>query len=783
MKNRFSGAACAALAIAFTTAAVTGVVSPACAQASVTKVNFSIPAGPLDAAIVQLGRQGGVMIAILPETVRGKQTSGLRGGYTTSEALERLLQGTSLSAQPDGRGGFVIRQVAVERVVQRSAKPVAETVTSGPEDIAEVVVVGQTTSVLVGAKQLEQTQANDLADIFRNTPSVSVGGSVGIAQKVYVRGMEDTLLNVTVDGAPQTGTLFHHIGRVQIEPELMKSVKLQAGAGEATSGFGAVGGALRFRTKSAEDLLSEGEPFGMLGKASWFSNNGYKGSVTAYGRLSDNWSLLGSLVYVDRDDMQDGDGDRLYGTAAEQALGFLKLSGKLAPNHFLSVSYEHRDEEGKFGQRPNWPALEGAILYPAEAGRRTTVANYRNELGDLVNMDVTAYYTRAEFTQDIFTRWGRYGAKIDTFGFDVRNTSRFGAHELIYGIEHKTDRVSSEYLGDAQAIADWAWNPAVAAFKEEGRLWGAYVQGHFQVSDPLLISAGVRYDDYDLEQVTYDSGTSSQGFSGNIGLKYAFTDTLSLTAGHAQAFRGKEVGDAFTLERRPGRITLAPNLEPERVDNTEVGLTYKATRLRGSASLYQMTIDDVIMDQIGAGAPPQDATYYENVGKFETKGFELRVGYSWPRVSADVFYTTYDSELNGRAVEGYEEIGLANASGDQWNLNVAWQAASNIDTGFNVRHVQALNDIPVLYRAREIGWIADIQRVDKPSYTVADIFIDWKPKGLDRLRVNIAVQNLFDVKYRDHASVADYNHIPDWEGIAGVYEAGRDVRVSLAYEF
>ncbi|MFT4090938.1 MAG: TonB-dependent receptor, partial [Asticcacaulis sp.] len=176
-------------------------------------------------------------------------------------------------------------------------------------------------------------------------------------------------------------------------------------------------------------------------------------------------------------------------------------------------------------------------------------------------------------------------------------------------------------------------------------------------------------------------------------------------------------------------------------------------------------------------------TYYENVGKFESKGFELRVGYSWEQVSADLFYTTYDSELNGRPVEGYEEIGLANASGDQWNLNVAWSPASHIETGFNLRHVQALNNIPVLYRAREIGWIDELQHVDKPGYTVADIFVEWQPKGLDRLKVSFAVQNLFDVHYRDHASVADYNHIPDWEGVAGVYEAGRDVRVSLSYQF
>src|SRR5690606_39097062 len=109
-----------------------------------------------------------------------------------------------------------------------------------------MVVVGSTTNIDIDAEQLELQQALDLADVFRMEPSVSVGGSLGIAQKVYIRGMEDTLLNITVDGAPQTGTLFHHIGRVSVEPELLRQVEAQTGAGEATSGFGSIGGAIRF---------------------------------------------------------------------------------------------------------------------------------------------------------------------------------------------------------------------------------------------------------------------------------------------------------------------------------------------------------------------------------------------------------------------------------------------------------------------------------------------------------------------------------------------------------
>lgn len=676
--------------------------------------------------------------------------------------LFKLLPIASLMASP-----------ALAEAPPKQVQPMLET----------MVVVGSSTNIDIDAEQLELQQALDLADVFRMEPSVSVGGSLGIAQKVYIRGMEDTLLNITVDGAPQTGTLFHHIGRVSVEPELLRQVEVQTGAGEATSGFGSIGGAIRFRTKDAEDLLREGENFGALAKAAYFSNEGHKASLTGYGKLTDNWGLLGSVVQVDRDNMTDGEGNTLYGTNPEQRLGFLKLSGALSENQKLSFSLEQRNEKGEFGQRPNWPALEGDRLFPAEADRRTLVGNYLLSANPLLNIEASVYHTRSQFEQDRYDRWGLYGAEITSFGFDLRNTSTLGAHKLTYGVEYRDDSVTSEYLDDPSVWADWTWDPTVGRFTEEGNVLGVYLQDHFQVSQALLLSFGARYDAYELEQITYDDETDSSGVSVNLGALYQFTDSLSLSLGYAEAMRGKEIGDAFTLEARPGRDILADNLDAEKVHNTEVGLEYDNGQWRAGASVYHMKIDDVILDQLGGGPAPQNAVYFENVGTFESRGVELHLGYSTMQFSGDLFYVTSDPTLNDNPVEGYEHIGLANASGDTWMLNLGYQMNSSLEFGWSIRHVQDLNDIEVLHRALELDWIDSLQHVDKPGYTVHDLFMEWNPRSMDRFTLNLAVYNLFDEHYRDHASVADYSHIPDWEGVAGVYEAGRNIRLGVSYAF
>ena len=750
-----------------------------------TGKRYDVPAQPLAQALAALSAQADASVFAPNDLLAGKSSRALSGTYTLDEALGIILEGTGLEAEAQDKGTIVVRR----RVDVPQASAVrARAGRAGMQDddageIEELVVVGQTTNVDITAADLEKLQANDLADIFRATPSVSVGGSLGIAQKIYIRGVEDTLLNITVDGAPQTGTLFHHIGRVSIEPELLRQVEVQAGAGEATSGFGAIGGAIRFRTKDANDLLDADRNFGGLAKASYFSNDGYKLSLSAYGRLSDNWDILGSYVWVDRGNMEDGAGDEIHGTAAEQALAFFKLSGRLGEGQKLSLSYEQRNEEGEFGQRPNWVTLESDTLFPVDAKRQTAVANYMLERSELLNLEVSAYYTRSRFIQDRFDRWGQYGATMETFGFDLRNTSRFGAHELIYGVEHRNDTVDSEYLADRSVWENWAWDPAVGSFEEKGKVYGIYLQDHFQIADPLTLSLGVRYDAYELDQTTYGDSTDSDDLSFNAGFLYAITPELSFTAGYAEASRGKEVGDAFTLERQPGRLSVAPDLQAENVTNKELGLVYDDGAFLASASYYRTKIKDVILDQLGSGPAPQDSIYYENVGTFDADGFEFRVSYTAEKWRADAFYTTYDSTLNDNPVDGYEHIGLANASGDNFVFSVAYMPVAQLEIGYRLTHVQDLNDIEVLHRALEIGWIDALQQVDKPGYTVHDIYVQWLPTGSENLRVNLAVDNLFDKRYRDHASVADYNNIPGWEGVAGLYEAGRDIRLSVSLGF
>ena len=316
-------------------------------------------------------------------------------------------------------------------VAQPASAQEAEPATS---ELEEIVVVGALTDLELNREEIELIQANDLVDLFRSTPSVAVGGSIGIAQKIYVRGLEDSMLNVTVDGAPQRGTLFHHIGRVSLEPELLQSVDVQTGAGEATSGFGAIGGAIRFRTVDPVNLLVDDRQFGGMARLGWFSNDGSKYSLTGYGRLFGDVGVLASYVLVDRNNFEDGDGNEIPASGARQEMLFLKAGGELGGGHRLTLSYEQRDEEASFAQRPNWPVVAGNAVFPGEARRRTFTGNYGYDINADLELEATAYHTETRFLQDRTDRWGLYGSEITSAGADVRLTGRYGGHRIIGGV-------------------------------------------------------------------------------------------------------------------------------------------------------------------------------------------------------------------------------------------------------------------------------------------------------------------------------------------------------------
>ncbi|WP_386679147.1 TonB-dependent receptor plug domain-containing protein [Loktanella sp. R86503] len=81
--------------------------------------------------------------------------------------------------------------------------------------------------------EIEARNPATVADVFAGESGVLVGGGASIAQRVFVNGIEESLLSVTIDGARQNKSAFHHAGNVLLDPALLKSVDVSAGLAPA----------------------------------------------------------------------------------------------------------------------------------------------------------------------------------------------------------------------------------------------------------------------------------------------------------------------------------------------------------------------------------------------------------------------------------------------------------------------------------------------------------------------------------------------------------------------
>lgn len=610
----------------------------------------------------------------------------------------------------------------------------------------------------VDAEQIEKLQANDLEDLFSQSPEVTVSGGADLGQKLYIRGVEDQLLNITIDGAQQATRLFHHTGRISIEPELLKRVEVNAGAGNALSGPGALGGAIKFVTKDPEDMLKPGENFGGLVKGMFSSNtDSFKTNTSLFGRLTDDWSAMVSYTQADFDNYEDGNGDEVIGTKADQDYLFAKLVGHITDSQTVRLSYEKREDEGNRLQRPNWGVVNDPrnLPNPIDSERETVTLNYGlNPIDNpYLDLSLTVFNTETDLTQTT-ERFGTFVGTGESTGFDLRNTSILGMHKVTYGVDYREDETKAR--GETENATD------------ESTVKGAYIQDDIQLTDALLLSAGLRYDDYEFDNDFGNTSFDDNEVSHNVGINYHFTDNWSVFASYAEAFKGQQAQDAFKV----GYTTIDSELKPEDSDNVEFGIAYESMTWFGSAKAYRSNIDNVVGDN-------DYDSIFENIGDLESDGFILEVGHRWDNVLARVSYHHNDAEVDGFDANAYDHPGIANMVRDTVITQLDYQYNPQWNVGWNARFVKGRDNV----ESPELNTYAPGNDFDQPGYGIHDLYIQWRPVSSEDIRVGLTVRNVFDKNYLDHASVADFTHVAGYELIRGYNEPGRDVRLSVAWQF
>lgn len=613
---------------------------------------------------------------------------------------------------------------------------------------------------IIDREDIELTEASDLSGLFSHQSGVAVGGGAAVAQKLYVRGFEDTMLNVTVDGAQQPAELYHHQSRVQIEPEFIKSIELNAGSGIATDGPGALTGALRVVTRNAFDMLQPGRDAGMLvkGAAGFNGQDSHKGVVAGYARLADGLGAMAMLVRQDAGDYEDGNGRRVAHTGFDHEHGQFKLSG-LFGAHDFDLSVERLDDTGTYYERPNFTNFNGGFqLSDHQMQRRTVSYNHRYAPGSqAVDVRATAYRNVSSFDNRRNNTGLLYGfGEQSSTGIDLRNTARWQALELTYGVDYRRDQLDATQ----QATPRPFWGST----GQHAGIAGAYVQGGWKPAAAWRLSAGLRWDDYDQRVDSgagAGAGNSGSGFSPNLALEWRPLDALTLRAAYSEAFRGVTIREAFfsALYVHHG------DLKPERADNVELGLAYERAGYFLHATAFRQHIDDLIAPVYSGGA---EWGRWGNIGRAQVDGYEIEAGKRWDRLSVRIGVWNSENEFDRRPLND-ADLGLGTSIGRTWTARIDWQPTS----------AQARYGVRARMVEKEANSISPTAP-DKPGYAVMDAMASWSPLANQQLQLGLSINNLFDRFYYDHAT---YSYNPNVGANIGFPARGRELAASVSWRY
>lgn len=224
---------------------------------------------------------------------------------------------------------------------------------------------------VVTLREKDESTATDLRSLLQDEPAIGFGGGNGTSQFVSIRGMGHNAIDLKIDNAYQDGQLHYHQGRFMLDPQMVKVVSVQKGAGFASAGIGATNGAIVTKTLDADELLRNSDKdYGFKVGAGLSTNKGHSYHGSAFGKAQTGFGQVDALVsynQVDDSDYKGGKGyTNLLGNdvvtrSALDKSSYLIKAGLTAGDHRFVVSHLNEVHKGIRGVREEFDFANRAL--------------------------------------------------------------------------------------------------------------------------------------------------------------------------------------------------------------------------------------------------------------------------------------------------------------------------------------------------------------------------------------------------------------------------------------
>ncbi|MBD1583970.1 TonB-dependent receptor domain-containing protein [Pseudoalteromonas sp. S16_S37] len=666
----------------------------------------------------------------------------------------------------------------------------------------------KTSALYLKEQEIADKQADHISDLLRAIPGIDVGGAHSLNQRITIRSMDDKDLKISIDGAAQNTYMYHHMGNLQIHADILKSVDIETGTNSVING--GLGGAVRFETKQARELLSGDERFAMRVSAGAADNAGHNYSVTGFGLLTDDVDFLAYYNHVERDNYEVGGGKILdqddkvvvgtdgevKGLEGEVSDALVKLGWNIDNNQRIALSYETYKDEGDYSYRPDMGlatdmaitnSLQIPLLWPTEFTRDTVTLSYDLTWGDGSSLKASLYSNTSELYRDE-SGWSmspnpRFQAYAGQVTGEAKNSGLNVLAETLVsnliGNEEHTFTYGIDYLKH-----DTQYDLAIAAggtkhSEETAKNLALFVQDKIDFGNGFALIPGVRHDSYDINAVTVDNDFSEFSFS--LAAQYQVNNNLMVKLSSTELFKGPEISEVFVGAGLGEKLNSG--IEAETGLNNELSVAFENALstdkvLRLGATVFNTQIDDYIFDSAALpGGGPRE-TWKDNVGDMTVKGFETYAGFSVDAFSFQISYSKSESDLDAFAqYSSLQGARLEREQGDTIAADFTYQlSAYNLTLNWDFMAVGDVAKGTDLYGA-------DLDN-SKDGFTVHNISAHWQPEAVANLHVRVGIDNLFDEFYSSQSSKNGVSFHPVFGKLFLMdYEPGRNIKASISYQF
>ncbi|HAZ09802.1 MAG: hypothetical protein A2047_05050 [Omnitrophica bacterium GWA2_41_15] len=560
--------------------------------------------------------------------------------------------------------------------------------------------VGNSTTVIT-SQDIERTGKRTVQEVLRDVPGVAVmqSGTFGGTTSIYLRGAKPGQTLVLIDGIEVNDPMstdrsfdFAHLTTDNIE-----RIEVVAGPQSPLYGSDAMTGVVNIITKKGKGKQKFNSSFEGGSHNTFRENFGVSGGTEKL-----NYSLSASRLDSDGINKADSgtENDGYENTAISSKIGY-----KIFDSSELSLVTRFTDaqtdiDDGASDDDPNyiawWRDFATKLTFDQSINSwwaHTLSFSYhdvRRKYRDDKDASEPLDYVNSWYKGD--------NKKIEW----QHSFSAVSWDTLTAGFEYEQERGSSYYYSES------AWGPYASKFNRETvDTKGYYLQNQFKLWEKLFITPGLRIDDHELfgAETTYKISTA-----------YLIPQTGTRLKGNWGT--GFKAPSLYQLYSSYG----SPSLKPDESKSYDFGFEQGFFKDKVSFDLTRFHNDFRNMVDWDSAT-----SKYKNIGRAETKGFEIGAKFlPGENFTIGTNFTYTDTKDKETGME------LQRRPKRQANFDVNWRFLEKANLNLGVTHV---------------GSRKDTGYTTSKGYTMLGLACLYDIT--DNLHFFTRIENLFDKKYQE----------------------------------